>query len=120
MHSVQVTNISPDELVERLCRALITNTAAAQKPSIGMINVLNKREAARALGISEKLFDKLYSRACIPCTVNAGTSKSGMPIRRWAEHHLQAIKPEIHKLRYTQDDASYDNERRMIREKLGL
>jgi len=107
MHTVQVTNISPEELVDRICKAFVPTVPAQAGPRAGIINVLNKRNAARVLGISEKLFTKLHARACIPCTVFAGTTKSGTPIHRWAEHHLQSIKPEIQKLRYVHDEREY-------------
>ena len=119
MHTIQVTNTSVDELLDRIA-ALMPKAGKVTHPPEGIINVLNKRSAARILDISESLFNKLHNRGLIPCTVNAGTGKKGQPVKRWAEHHLQLIKPEIQKLRHRQQDYYFLEGIKNINKILGL
>lgn len=118
MHTVQVTNTSIDELLDRL--ASMMPGKKDPTPSQGMINVLNKRSAARILDISESLFTKLHNRGLIPTTVNAGIGKHGDPVKRWAEHHLLMIKSEIHKLRNQQNEYYFLEAKKTINKILGL
>jgi hypothetical protein len=124
MNTIQVTNITIDELVEHFSN-INAKLIADIKPSKqysgpGIINVLNKRNAARTLNISESTFDKFYARGCIPCTVNAGMAKNGQPVRRWAEHHLRCIKPVIQHFLYAQSDANFTRAIKEIKQILGL
>jgi hypothetical protein len=94
--------------------------SATTKKSATIINVLNKKDAAGILNISETLFNKLHERGIIPATVNAGFNNKGMMMKRWAEHHLIIIKPIITGLRHSQSEKDYLEAKVQIHQKLGL
>jgi hypothetical protein len=122
MNTIQVINITVDELADQIVARL--PVSSKQKGPVhsvsGIINVLDKRNAARTLNISESLFDKFYQRGMIPCGVCTGIGKNRKPIRRWAEHHLLLIKPIIQKMRWCQSEVSYSKVAIEIRNILGL
>jgi hypothetical protein len=122
MNTIQVTNITVDELADQIVARLpISSKQRVPVPNVsGIINVLNKRDSARTLNISESLFDKFYSRGLIPCGISTGMGKNKEPIRRWAEHHLLLIKPIIQKMRWCQHDESYSKAAIEIKNILGL
>jgi hypothetical protein len=120
MHTVQVTDITIDEFIDRVVKAMPQTKSGVVSNAAATINILNKREAYRTLNISETLFVKLFGQGLIPCTVNMGTGRNGAPVKRWAEHHLLMIKPIIQKLRYNQDKNSLDEAKRQIEELFGI
>jgi len=117
---VQIENISLDELLEKV-RSVITpiSIKSAQANTV-MITVLNKKDSAKTLNISETFFDKLLDRGIIPQTVSCGLNKNGEPIKRWCEHHLILIKHIIQKLRYAQTDQQYIEAKKQINKLFGL
>lgn len=119
MQTVQILNVTLDELIDRINKA---SPVSGQKlvQQTGTINILNKQDAAKTLNISYNLFEKLHKAGLIPCTVNAGFSQLGNPLKRWAEHHLLAIKPEIQNLKYNQNEGLYQEARERIYRILGL
>jgi len=112
---IQITDITPDELISKICSAIIEKLPNI--PSSGsttMITVLNKREAAKILNISESCFNKFQDRGVIPCTVIAGYNKKHQPIKIWCQSHLIIIKPIILKLRYSQSNDQFIQAKREI------
>lgn len=119
--TIQILNVTQEEfskMIQSAVGPIKAQSELATWPST--IYVLNKKEAAKTLCISETLFDKLVSRGIIPATVHAGFNKDGKLIERWAEHHLMAIKPVVQALKFRQDDLDFITARDQIEEILGL
>lgn len=121
MHTIQVLNVTVEELVDRLKTASADIIAQpAQRSQPATINVLNKKYAAKMLGISETFFSKLQGRGIVPPTVNAGFNNKGDVIHRWAQHHIIAIKPVIMRLRHKQSEQAYMQAKHDVNKILGL
>jgi len=117
---VQIENISLDELLEKVRSVITPIPIKYYLANTVMITVLNKKDAAKTLNISETFFDKLQSRGIIPTTVHAGFNNKNEPIQRWAQHHLIAIKPVIMQLRHKQSDQVFLDAKKTIHQILGL
>jgi hypothetical protein len=119
---LQIENISRDEFLEEI-RKIIAPDQYLIKPAKTdsvMITVLNKKDAANTLNISQSLFTKLQVMGIIPPTVNAGINIKGEIIERWAQHHLIKIKPVIQKLRHQQALPAYLEAKKSVRDILGV
>ena len=117
---IQITDVSVDELIEKISAKLSTTVAKPRIDGTVMITILNRKQAARILDISVSLFDKLSGIGLIPATVNAGVNNRGIEIRRWAQHHLIAIKPIIARLKYNQVESRFSESMTEIKRTLGL
>lgn len=122
MRVLQIQDITADELIDRMRSAITISPKQINPAAMNsvMITVLNKRNAAKTLNISETFFDKLQSRGIIPATVNSGVNHKGELIQRWAQHHLIAIKPIILQLKHTRNDIDFSIAREKVTEILGL
>jgi hypothetical protein len=119
---IQITDVTLDELVDRISKTIAEKyqPEPARQVTPGKIIVLNKRETAKVLNISESLFDKLHSRGLIPQTVNCGLNKNGEPIKRWCQDHIIAIKSTILSLKHSQSNDQYLQAKLIIHKILGL
>jgi hypothetical protein len=120
MHVVQIQSVSLDELIQKIKDTSVQPKKINQDTGQGLISVLNKRGAAHTLHISNSLFDKLERRGLIPPTVNAGENNQGIPMMRWAHHHLLLIKPVIDEIKYCQEEGDYLKAKKNIYQILGL
>lgn len=118
--TIQILNVTQEEFSKMIQSAVGPIKAQPTNSGPSLIRILNKKDSAKTLCISETLFDKLAGRGVIPSTVHAGFNKDGKIINRWAEHHLIAIKPVVQSLKFHQCDADYEDARNQIEQILGL
>jgi ribosome biogenesis GTPase A len=122
MQKVQIESVSLEELLQGIRSVVVPDqhTIKPAKADSVMITVLNKKDAANTLNISQSLFTKLQYKGIIPPTVRAGLNNKGEIIERWAQHHLILIKPIIQKLRHQQTAQAYVDAKKSVREILGV